>query len=157
EGESEREAEPDEIETDRDSFTPATTLAGRRRLIVESAYSFIDNRGVKETHSFPELILRYGLSERIELRLGWDYEVGGVGNDVTGADASDEDPFAAQKRLEREYTISYGVKLLVSKQKRWLPGSALIVQGFSPTGGSRGSNTDSQVIATYAAGWQLPN
>src|SRR5262245_51228429 len=39
----EGEGEPDEIETDRDSFTPATTLAGRGRLIVESAYSFIDN------------------------------------------------------------------------------------------------------------------
>src|SRR5262245_49060578 len=38
----------DAIETDRDSFTPATTTAGRRRLIVESAYSFIDNRDVKE-------------------------------------------------------------------------------------------------------------
>src|SRR5262245_36977286 len=66
----------DEIETDRDSFTPATTTAGRNRLIVESAYSFLDNRAVKETHSFPELILRYGLSERLELRLGWNYEVG---------------------------------------------------------------------------------
>src|SRR5262249_51887364 len=54
-------------------------------------------------------------------------------------------------------TLSYGLKLLVSKQNRWLPGSALIVQGFSPTGGSHGSNTDSQVIATYVAGWQLPN
>lgn len=156
-GEGEREAEPDEIETDRDSFTPATTLAGRRRLIVESAYSFIDNRGIKETHSFPELILRYGLTERVELRLGWNYEVGGAGNNVTGVDASDEDPFAFQSRIEREYTISYGMKLLVTRQARWLPRSALIVQGFSPTGGSRGASTDSQLIATYVAGWQLPN
>ena len=59
-----------EIETDRDSFTPATTTAGRNRLIVESAYSFFDNRGVKETHSFPELVLRFGLGDRLEFRFG---------------------------------------------------------------------------------------
>ncbi len=69
-GRMEAGRERDEIETDRDSFTPATTIAGWRRLIVESAYSFIDNRGVKETHSYPELLLRYGLTERLELRLG---------------------------------------------------------------------------------------
>jgi hypothetical protein len=50
------ESERDEIETDRDSFTPATTIAPRGRLIVESAYSFVDNRGFAETHSFPETI-----------------------------------------------------------------------------------------------------
>src|SRR5262245_17074542 len=53
----------DEIETDRDSFTPATTLAGPGRTIVEAAYSFIDNRTVPETHSYPELLLRYGASD----------------------------------------------------------------------------------------------
>jgi hypothetical protein len=154
--EPEGEAEPDEIETDRDSFTPATTLAARRRLIVESAYSFIDNRGVKETHSLPELVLRYGLTDRIELRLGWNYEVGGAGSDVTGVDAGDDDPFSSRARLRREYTLLYGVKLLVTKQERWLPGSALILQGFTPTGGSPGASTDTQVSATYVAGWQLP-
>src|SRR5262245_48839170 len=98
---AEREARSEEepIETDRDSFTPATTTAGRGRLIVESAYSFLDNRGVKETHSFPELILRYGLTERIELRLGWNYEVGGAGNDTTGTDVSESDlPLAKADR-----------------------------------------------------------
>jgi hypothetical protein len=50
---SEPGREPDEIETDRDSFTPATTTAGRGRLVTEFAYSFIDNRTVKETHSVP--------------------------------------------------------------------------------------------------------
>jgi|GEM_PF-7032951 len=53
----------EEIETDRDSFTPATTLAGRKRMIVESAYSFIDNRRVPDTHSYPELLFRYGLTD----------------------------------------------------------------------------------------------
>ena len=58
------------IETDRDSFTPATTTVGACRTVVEAAYSFIDNRRVKETHSYPELLVRFGVDEDIELRLG---------------------------------------------------------------------------------------
>jgi hypothetical protein len=145
--------ERDEIETDRDSFTPATTTAGRRRLIVESAYSFIDNRGIKETHSFPELILRYGLTERVELRLGWNYEVGGAESDVSGADAGEEGLTGAG-RLERASDISYGVKLRVTNQSRWLPQSAVIVQAATPTSGE---DTATQLFATYVAGWELPN
>ena len=92
---SEQGEERDEIETDRDSFTPATTTAGRGRLISEFAYSFIDNRRVKDTHSLPELILRYGLTEWVELRLGWNYEVGGAGSEVTGSGGGAGEEFAA--------------------------------------------------------------
>ena len=153
----EREGGGGEIETDRDSFTPATTTTPRRRLIVESAYSFIDNRGVKETHSLPELLLRYGLTDRVEARLGWNYEVGGVGNATTGTDAADADPERVGSRLLREYSLAYGLKVRVTDQAGWLPRSAVIIQGFTPTGGSTGASTASQLIAAYAAGWQLPN
>src|SRR5262245_58606361 len=87
--EAEREEE-ERIETDRDSFTPALRTAGRNRLIVEAAYSFLDNRGVPETHSFPELLLRYGVSNRIELRFGVNYEVGGEGNETSGSAAGED-------------------------------------------------------------------
>jgi hypothetical protein len=150
-------AEPrDEIETDRDSFTPATTTAGVRRLIVEAAYSFVDNRGIKETHSVPELILRYGLTDRVELRLGWNYEVGGVGNSTTGADATADDPTAERASILREYTLAYGAKVRVTDQDRWVPQTAVILQGFTPTGGSAGSSPATQLIATGIAGWELP-
>jgi hypothetical protein len=76
----------DHIETDRDAFTPTTKTVEQGRLVVESSYSFEDNRGIPETHSFPELLLRYGLTERIELRLGWNYEVGGVSSAASGLD-----------------------------------------------------------------------
>jgi hypothetical protein len=156
-GEREGEGERDEIETDRDSFTPATTTAGRGRLIVESAYSFVDNRGVKETHSLPELILRYGLTKRLELRLGWNYEVGGAGSEVTGAGSGAEEEFVGGRAVRREYTLSYGVKARVTEPDGWVPGSAVIVQGFTPTGGSAGTATATSLIATYVAGWELPN
>lgn len=139
------------IETDRDSFTPSTRTAGKKRLIVEAAHSFIDNRGIPETHSFPEILLRFGATERLELRLGWNYEVGGGGNDVSGTAAEDlEGP-----GIEREHRVLYGFKAAVTEQDDdFLPDSVLILQGYTPTGGKA---TDSQFVATYAAGWELSN
>ncbi len=133
------------------------TTTGGGRLIVESAYSFVDNRGFKETHSFPELLLRYGLSERVELRLGWNYEVGGAGDEVSGAEGAGEGAARGRARLLREYTLSYGLKVRVTDQDRWVPRSAVIVQGFTPTGGSAGVSTATQLVAAYVAGWQFPN
>ena len=71
--------ESTEIETDRDSFTFATTTAGAQRSILESSYSFIDNRKGLEAHSVPELLVRHGIGDRVELRVGFNYEAGGSG------------------------------------------------------------------------------
>jgi hypothetical protein len=147
---AEEEPRRDAIETDRDSFTPAVTTAGRGRLIVESAYSFLDNRGTPETHSFPELLFRYGITDRIELRFGWNYEVGGGGNVVTSLEGS-QGPDTP--KLERDSRVYYGFKARVNEQQNWLPESSLIVQGFTPTSGE---NTATQVVTTYVFGWELP-
>jgi hypothetical protein len=140
-----------EIETDRDSFTPATTITPRRRIIIESAYSFLDNRGRSETHSFPEFLLRYGLTKRIELRLGANYEVGSGGS-VSSATAGSEEDETTQ--LERSSIVNYGLKVLVTEQQRWIPGSALIFQGSTPTSGME---TATQFTGVYVFGWELEN
>ncbi len=129
----------DEIETDRDSFTPAITTVDKRRLVFESAWTFFDNRGYKETNSFPEALFRYGLTERLELRLGANYEVGGIAHEPNS--------------LERESNVSYGLKYHLTQAERWLPGSAFIVQASTPTSGKT-SNT--RLASTYVFGWELP-
>jgi hypothetical protein len=149
-GEGEPEEE-DEIETDRDSFTPATTLAGCGRVIVEAAHTFVDNRTVPETHSFPELLVRYGASDWLELRIGWNYEVGGAGSPVSG---NVPDDFEEGDELEREHRLLYGVKAWMTEQEGWRPESVVILQGFTPTGGEA---TDTQLAASYVFGWALPN
>jgi hypothetical protein len=149
----EAEGEEEEaIETDRDSFTPATRLVGKGLFIFESAYSFLDNRGVKETHSLPEALLRYGLLERLELRLGWNYEVGGAGNDVSGSGFAEDE--LGGPGLERESTLSYGIKAAVTRQEEWVPRSAIILTGLTPTSGRE---TAAQFVGTYVLGWELPN
>ncbi len=139
--------EEDEIETDRDSFTPATTVVGWQRLVVESAYSFIDNRRVPETHSLPEIVFRYGISDWIELRFGTNYEVGGAGNPISG---NVPDDLTEGADIEDEANVSYGVKFQISNQLNQLPSSALLLQAFTPTAGEA---TDKHFVATYVSGW----
>lgn len=141
--------EEDELVTDRDSFTPATSVVGYHRTIIESAYSFIDNRHVAETHSVPEMITRYGLTENIELHIGWNWEVGGASNPITGNVSEDE-----EVDLTPESKILYGGKFFLTDQQDWVPESSFILQGFTPTSGDI---NDSNLSATYVSGWTLPN
>lgn len=146
---------PDEIESDRNAFTPATSLTPRGKFILEIAYSYIDNRGYA-TNSFPEGLLRYGLTDRIELRLGWNAEIGGSSDDVSGS-TGESDLFSSKRKIDRDYTLDYGVKLRVTEQDGWVPRSILILEGNTPTGGSPGISTASSFFATYAAGWVFQN
>jgi hypothetical protein len=143
----------DKIETDRDAFTPSLRTAPLGRWIMESSYSFIDNRGSPDTNSFPELLFRYGVNKHLELRLGWNYEVGGGGNVVSGSSGETSEGVDTSS-LSREQKLLYGLKVQVSEQKDWLPDSIAIVQGYTPTGGDA---TTTEVLATYAFGWRLPN
>ncbi len=143
--------EDDEIETDRDSFTPATSVVGHKRLVIESAYSFIDNRGVPETHRLPEIVARYGIADNVELRLGVNYEVGGAGNPVSGNVPDDSESTSG---LERETRLLYGAKWRLFEQCDWLPQSSIILQGFTPFSGE---NTNTDLAATYVLGWKLNN
>ena len=138
------------IETDRSSFTPAISTVGRDWTVLESSYSFIDNKGAHDTNSLPELLFRFGICERVELRLGFNYEAGAGSGTVAGGGGT----FFDGGGLEHETNISYGVKIALTKQDEWLPQSMVIVQGFTPTSGP---DPATQYIVTYGWGWQLPN
>lgn len=140
-------AQESEIETDRDSFTPAVSTVGTNYTVVEAAYSFIDNRGVPETHSFPELLLRRGIGDRFEWRFGWNYEVGGAGSPVSGNIPSD---LGAEAEIEEESRLLYGFKAMLTEQCGYRPTSSVIVQGYTPTSGVE---TASQMSAGYVFGW----
>ena len=146
-----QEAEESEIETDRDSFTPSTNVVGQGRSVLETSYSFIDNRNVRETHSLPELLFRYGIGENMELRLGANYEIGGAGSPIS---ANVPKSLESTPELEEESRIFYGTKLLLSDQVEWLPESSFILQGYTPTSGEV---TATSFSANYVFGWQFQN
>lgn len=141
----------EEIETDRDSFTPATSTAGHRRWILESAYSFIDNRRVYETHSLPELLLRYGITERLEGRFGTNYEIGGAGNPIS---ANVPDDLPDEPTLEEETNVSYGIKYGLINQTGWIPKSSILIVGYTPVAGEQ---TNTNLGLAYVGGWTFAN
>lgn len=151
ETENEAENESEKFETDRDSFTPSPRIAELNRVILESSYTFIDNRYAKETHSYPELLLRYGATERIELRLGWNFEVGG-GNSVLSGNVAEAHGHHAE--LEKEANMLYGFKALLTEQQGLTPTSSFILQGYTPT---QGESSLTRLSATAVAGWELPS
>ena len=148
--ENREEVEPkeDHLETDRDSFTPATTTVGTGRVLFESAYSFIENRDTKNTQSFPELVTRFGLTDRVEFRLGWNYEIGGGGS-VSNGDSGGE---LEEPGSKKDSQMLYGFKFTLTEQKTWIPQSACIVQGTTPTSGPE-STSDFQL--GYVFGWKF--
>ena len=141
-----------EIETDRDSFTPALTTVSREKLLVESAWSYIDNKGVADTHSLPELLLRYGWTDQVELRFGTNYEIGGEASDVSTNSGFSELPDSGG--LHEESKVTYGVKTALTSQSGWRPQSAITLAGATPTSGEESA---SSLISSYVIGWELAN
>lgn len=142
--------EDDKLETDRDSFTPATTVLKRGQVLFESSYSMLDLRGRPDSHSFPEILTRIGVTDRIELRLGWNYEIGGGGS-ISSTDLIGDEEASG---IEEEASLLYGLKVAMTEQNDWLPRSALIVQGSTPTAGP---DNHSLLNLGYVVGWELPN
>lgn len=138
----------EELETDRDSFTFAPTTAGPGTSILEASYSFIDNRTAAEAHSFPELLVRRGIGDRFEARLGFNYEAGGPGI-ASGSEFGGEDT-----ETEDESRVLYGAKFETTEQAGGRPRSAVIVQGFTPTSGPSNRST---LMVGEAFGWRFAN
>lgn len=149
--EAEREGERDRIETDRDSFTPAVTTVGKNRFVLEAAYSFVDQRSVAETHSYPEFLLRYGLTRRVELRLGWNLVVGGAGNTTSGSGGFSLEE-EGNAKIERETVILYGLKVFLLDQNGLIPESSVVLVARTPTSGL---DTDTHFIGTWVIGWNI--
>jgi hypothetical protein len=133
----------DHIETDRDSFTRSPRTVERDRWVVEGSYTFLDQDADYEGHLYPDLLLRYGVNDWLELRAGWNYESGKFHQ-------------LAHEGAERveEGIATYGTKLQLTMGDGWLPTSALIGTGYTPTSGE---SNDTDLSLEYAAGWELPS
>lgn len=147
---TEAEERQEFIETDRNSFTFAPFTPGPNRLIIESAYSYLRIGSAGRKHSFPENVLRYGIGDRLELRLGYNFETG-------RASEAAEGDIAANFGINAEQQILYGFKYALTHQTpgfRLLPNSAFLLQAHTPVGSVEGQT---QMRLGYVWGWVLPN
>ena len=134
------ESESIAIETDRDSFTRSPRLVEVGRWVLEGSYSFLDQEAASDGHLFPDLLVRRGFTDWLELRLGWTYEINKFHHLTDNR----------EEQLE-EGIINYGVKVALTSAAGWLPASALIGTGYTPTSGD---SNDTDFSLEYAAGWQ---
>ena len=110
----------DPIVTDRPDFTEASSVVGLGVKQLETGYTyFSDDSDDLDGHTYPELLLRYGIfRDWLELRVGWTY----VDSDVAGQRDSGSDD------------LYLGFKIGLTAQEGCLPEMALIPQMTVPTG-----------------------
>lgn len=136
------------LATDRPDFTEASSVVGRGVLQIETGYTYFrdDEDGTRtRSHTFPESLFRYGISDNIELRLVWNY----LWTSSATAGVSEKDDGAEDLVL--------GAKFALTSQSGWVPESALILDFSTPTGGAAMTNHHAEFGSNYLYGWDLPN
>ncbi len=139
------------LDTDANSFTFAIRTAEKNHWIFESGYTNLKIGKETTKLSFPESLVRYGLTDRFELRLGYNYETTPTYRDAIEGDIAGNFGINAQQQ------IYYGFKYQVSPQQQerpWQPATAFLFQLHTPIASEQ---THTQVRLGYALGWTLPN
>jgi hypothetical protein len=133
------------IETERHDFTQSAFTVGRGVVQLESGYTYIfndDDGEIESSHTFPEMMLRVGLTEDIEFRVRWNYVW----------QFNDE----ASDRIGSE-DLRYSLKFQMTRQSRsgFLPSSALELRGTAPTGAEEFSTKQVEFSFDYIYEWKL--
>jgi len=139
------------IETDRHDFTQSARTVGRGVAQIEAGYTYYYKDGTEEiegSHTGPEMLLRYGLSEDIELRLRWTY----AWIFKTAKDEHEE-----VNDLDGAQDLNFGFKLQLTEQECCRPESALRLICTVPTGGSDFTTNGVEIGADVVYAWELAN
>jgi hypothetical protein len=116
---------PAEIVTDRPDQTESSAVVPRNYFQAEIGWGFsrIEPDGVKtDSHEFPATLVRIGLLDRAELRLGWEgvlWEQVSKINQETSSGVGD---------------TAIGTKLFLWGESGWIPETALLLGVAFPTG-----------------------
>lgn len=140
-----RDPYEERIETERHDFTQSAFTVGRHVVQLESGYSYFYKDNLDETessHTFPEMLLRIGLSEDIEFRARWNY----VWQVIT--DEPDESG-SEDLRLSLKWQITR------PEETSLLPTSALETRITAPTGGEVYTTEQVEFSLDYIYQWQL--
>ncbi len=138
-----RDPYEERIETDRHDFTQSTVTVGRGVFQIESGYTFFykdHSEEIETSHVLPEMLLRYGISENIEVRTRTDY-IWRFNDEADDVDGAEDQQFA--------------LKLQMTEQQSLIPESALEIRISVPTGGKAWNTERVQFGLDYIYGWEL--
>jgi len=139
----ERDPYEERIETERHDFTQSTVTVGKGVFQIEGGYTFFykdEDAEIETSHSLPEMMLRYGLTEDIEVRLKTDY----IWRFVDEAD-----------NVDGAEDMQLALKLGMTEQNCLIPESALELGITVPTGGSAWSTERVRFGMDFIYGWEL--
>jgi hypothetical protein len=139
------------IETDRHDFTQSARTVGRGVAQIEAGYTYYYKDGADEienSHTGPEMLLRYGLSEDIEFRLRWNY---------AWIFKSAKDEHEEVNDLDGAQDLIWGFKLQLTEQECGRPEMALRLASTVPTGGSDFTTNGVEIGADVVYAWELAN
>ncbi len=113
------------IETDRPDATEASSTVPKNHLQFETGAffeTFEKNQIKTESFTYNTMLVRYGLSDNFELRLGWDFreEITYLNSQKMGDIASGLSP------------LLLGMKVYITEEKGWIPEVSLIGHIFLP-------------------------
>lgn len=121
--------------TDRPDFTESTTAVPVLRMQLEAGYTFTtdDEKGFRtEDHTLPEMLLRIGVGEGVELRLGWE---GFSSTELLFSERTDSGRKIRRKEHEDGGTdMEVGVKFHLVEEQGWTPDLGVIVSASLPVG-----------------------
>jgi hypothetical protein len=146
----EKKEEEEPLESDRPDFTDSSATVGYQKFQIESGYTYtqaIAGDPTHDAHDLPELLVRYGVAERLELRVAWDE--GMVFDRYT-------DRTSGRVFTENGSTdVGFGFKYAISKQDKWRPQSAVIVSVSAPVGATSQSSQQVDAFVNYLYSWDL--
>jgi hypothetical protein len=116
------------LTTDRLDFTESSSTVGRGVLQLEMGYTYVydDNEAdgsIVHSHNTPETLFRYGVSDRVEVRLFWNYI---WERTIDGAPVS----------FDGAEDFAVGTKIEMWTEQGFRPETAVILEFGVPTGGS---------------------
>lgn len=132
------------INTDRPDFTESSTLVPRHRIQFEAGVSrTVPNTGsgAGSSITYPELLVRYGLTGHVELRAAQSF--------------FSQAAIAGGSRTSAREDLYLGAKLGLGEQQGARPKLALLLQATVPTGDDAGSQNATLPGAAILAGWAL--
>lgn len=142
--------------TDRPDFTEATNTVPRGHLQLELGYTFSydkedENRTID--HTLPEFLLRTGLTDWLELRIGW---AGWSSTEDIFRAKNDAGRTVTMTEVERGWNDLYlGFKIALCEQDGFRPALSLIPAITVPSGSTNKSSGDVDPEIKIAWGYDL--